>query len=66
MKKLDSDFFIPYYIFEEIIEYVEMSAKGKCKCMKWENIKSLMNLAIINGKLTKEEAEFLKKKFCRE
>lgn len=66
MKKLDSDFFIPYYVFEEIIEYVEMSAKGKCKCMKWENIKSLMNLAILNGKLTKEEAEFLKKKFCRE
>ena len=66
MKELDSDFFIPYYIFEEIIEYVELSAKGNCKCMKWENIKALLNLAVINKRLTREQANFLIENFCRE
>ena len=66
MKQLDSDFFIPYYIFEEIVEYIELTSKGYCKCMKWENIKSLLNLAVLNNKLTRQEADFLKEKFCRE
>lgn len=66
MEELDSDFFIPYYILEEIIEYVELSAKGNSKCMKWENIKMLLNLAVINNKLSREQAEFLKIKYNRE
>ena len=43
MNEVNEDFNIPYYIFEEITEYVELTAKGHCKCMKWENIKSLLN-----------------------
>ena len=66
MEKLNKDFNVPYYIFEEILQYVELTAKGNCKTMKWENIKSLLNLAVISNRLTKEQAEYLKETFCRE
>ena len=66
MEETNKDFNIPYYIFEEILEYVELTAKGKCKTMKWENIKSLLNLAVINNRLTNEQARYLKETFCRE
>ena len=36
---------MPYYIFEEIVDYIELTAQGKCKSMKWENIKMLLGLA---------------------
>lgn len=55
-----------YETFEDIIEYVEFTAKGYCKCMKWENIKALLRLAVVNNRLTKEQAEFLEKEFCIE
>ena len=66
MNTINEEFNIPYYIFEEITEYIELTAKGHCKCMKWENIKSLLNLAVINNRLTKQQAELLKQRFCRE
>ena len=66
MNTINEEFNIPYYIFEEITEYIELTAKGRCKCMKWENIKSLLNLAVINNGLSKQQANFLKEKFCRE
>lgn len=66
MNTINEEFNIPYYIFEEITEYIELTAKGHCKCMKWENIKSLLNLAVINNSLSKQQANFLKEKFCRE
>lgn len=66
MQQVNQEFNVPYYIFEEIIEYVELTEKGYCKCMKWENIKTLLRLAVINNRLTKEQAEFLEKEFCRE
>ena len=66
MEYSNNDFLIPFYIFEEIVEYVELTAKGHCKCMKWENIKALLNLAVINKRLTREQAEHLKDKFSRE
>ena len=47
-EQINPNFDIPYYIFEEITEYIELTAKGHCKCMKWDNIKSLLNLAVIN------------------
>jgi len=65
MKKINEEFNIPYYIFEEIVEYIEFTAKGYSKCMKWENIKSLLKLAVINNRLTKEQADFIMKKFYR-
>ena len=66
MERLNEEFNVPYYIFEEIIEYVELTAKGYCKCMKWENIRSLLRLAVVNNRLTEQQAEFLEKEFCRE
>ena len=66
MEKINDEFNIPYYIFEEIVEYVEQTAQGKCKCMKWENIKSLLNLAVVNKRITGPQAEYLEKEFCRE
>lgn len=29
MNKINEDFDIPYYIFEEIVEYIELTAKRK-------------------------------------
>ena len=66
MKQFNEEFNIPYYIFEEITEYIELTAKGYCKCMKWENIRKLLRLAVLNQRLTKRQAEFLEMKFCRE
>lgn len=66
MENINKDFNIPYYICEEIIEYVELTAMGKCKTMKWENIKSLINLAVVNNNLTTQQAKYLKDTFCRE
>lgn len=66
MEQLNKEFSVPYYIFEEIVDYVELTVKGYSKCMKWDNIKSLLKLAVINNNLTKEQAKFIEKEFNRE
>ena len=66
MEKINRDFNVPYYIFEEIVEYVELSEQGHCKCMKWENIKALLRLAKINNRLSNEQVEFIISKYNRE
>lgn len=66
MNTINEEFNIPYYIFEEITEYIELTAKGNCKCMKWENIKPLLRLAVASDRLTEQQARFLEKEFCRE
>lgn len=65
MNTINEEFNIPYYIFEEITEYIELTAKGHCKCMKWDNIKSLLNLAVLNKRLSRQQADFLEEKFYR-
>lgn len=66
MEKINKDFNVPYYIFEEIVEYVELTAKGHCKCMKWENIKALLRLAKVNNRLSNEQVELIINKYNRE
>lgn len=66
MEKETRNFIVPNYIAEEILEYIEETAKGKCKCMKWSNIQSLLRLAIINGRVTREQADIIENEFCRE
>lgn len=66
MNKINKDFNIPYYIFEEIIEYVELTAKGRSKCAKWNNIKSLLKLAQVNNRLSNEQVNFIINKYNRE
>lgn len=65
-EQINPNFDIPYYIFEEITEYIEETSQGKCKCMKWENIKRLLRLAVVNNRLTEKQAETLENDFCRE
>lgn len=65
MEQSNKEFCVPYYIFEEIVDYVELTEKWHSKCMKWENIKSLLKLAIINNNLTKEQAQFIEEEFNR-
>lgn len=66
MKNSEKNTTIPYYIKEELKEYLKATAKGKCKCMKWENIKVLLRLAKLNGRLTNEQVSYIESKFCRE
>lgn len=66
MEKINEDFNVPYYIFEEIVEYIELTAQGHCKCMKWENIKSLLRLAKVNNRLTEQQVNFIIERFNRE
>ena len=66
MEQINKEFDVPYYIFEEIVNYVELTAHGKNKSMKWENIKMLLGLAKVNDKLTSEQVEFLINKYNRE
>ena len=66
MEEINEDFTIPFYIFEEIVEYVELTSQGHNKCMKWENIKSLLKIAQVNNKLTKTQVEYIINTYCRE
>lgn len=66
MEEINKEFNIPYYIFEEIVEYIELKGKNHNKPMKWRNIEALLRLAILNKKITKEQADFLIQRFNRE
>lgn len=66
MENINQEFDVPYYIFEEIVEYIEFTSKGYCKSMKWKNIKSLLRLAQFNKRLTDEQVNFIIEKFNRE
>lgn len=66
MKKINEDFNVPYYVFEELVEYIELSHHGYSKPMKWENIKALVMLAVVNERLSNEQADFLIRNYCRE
>lgn len=66
MEKINEDFNVPYYIFEEIVDYIELTAQGHCKCMKWENIKALLRCAKVNDRLSSEQVNFIIKKYNRE
>ena len=66
MEQINKEFDVPYYIFEEIVDYIELTAHGKSKSMKWENIKKLLGLAKVNNRLTSEQVKFLINKYNRE
>lgn len=66
MERINNDFNVPYYIVEELVDYIELTAQGHCKCMKWENIKSLLGLAKVNNRLSSEQVNFLIDKYNRE
>lgn len=66
MIKITKEFSVPYYIFEEIIDYIEMTKEGYCKTMKWENIKSLLKMAVISNKMTIDQCNFIIERYSRE
>lgn len=63
-KTINEDFVIPFYIAEELIEYIELTAKGHCKAMKWENIKSLLMLAQVNNSLSRQQVKYIIDNYC--
>lgn len=66
MEKINKDFNVPFYIVDEIIEYIELTKQGYCKTAKWQNIKALLGLAKVNDKLSSEQVNFLIEKYNRE
>ena len=66
MENINKDFNVPFYIVEELIDYIELSSQGHCKCMKWENIKSLLSLAQINNRLSETQVELIVSMYCKE
>jgi len=59
MENLNVEFNVPYYILEEIVNYIE---SGKSLRI-WNNVELLINLARMNGKITEEQAKYLKEKY---
>lgn len=66
MNKINEDFMIPFYIVEELIDYIELTSKGYSKYAKWNNIKSLLKLAQVNNRLSNEQVNFIINKYNRE
>lgn len=66
MERINGEFNIPYYIVEDIVEYIELTAKGYCRTSKWNNIKALLRCAKVNDRLTQQQVEFLIEKYNRE
>lgn len=66
MDEINEDFNVPYYIFEEIVDYIELTNQGHCKSMKWKNIKALLGLAKISNRLSAEQVNFIINTYNRE
>ena len=66
MEQLNKDFSVPMYIVDELIFYIEETAKGRCKCMKWDNIQALLRLAKVNDRLTEQQVDYIIKTYFRE
>lgn len=66
MDKINKDFNVPFYIFEEIVDYVELTSKGHCNCMKWKNITKLLRLAQVNDRLSVQQVTYIINNYCRE
>lgn len=60
MKKVKLDFSIPKYVLEEIEEYIASFNDENQKYVKLDNINVLINLAVMNNRITKKQANELK------
>lgn len=60
---IDEEFKVPEYICQEIIEYKSMNEEGYSKTMKLESLRILLNVAVVNKRLTKEQAKYLLDKY---
>ena len=66
MERVEKFSKILYYIFEEIVYYIELTSLGFCKTIKWENIKTLLNIAKANNELSEEQVNYIIYKYSRE
>lgn len=66
MQEINKDFNVPFYIFDEVTQYLELTTQKHCKTAKWNNIKSLLKLAQVNNRLTIEQVEYIINTYCRE
>ena len=57
---------IEFYIFEEIVEYKNITNNDSYKRSKMENIIALLKLAHVNNRLSKSQVELIIKMYCRE
>lgn len=64
--EINEEFNIPYYVFEEIIEYLQLTVQGNHNPLKWANVEALMGCAKINKRLTNKQIETIRKKCCKE
>lgn len=64
-KELNKEFDIPFYVFEAIVNYVELSAKGITTSEDWNEVVMLINMAKMNERLTESQATRLKRKYKR-
>lgn len=57
-------FDIPQYIADELNNYIQEKKDGRYKCMKLENIKALIGLAIFNNRITEEQGKYIISTYC--
>ena len=57
--EINKDFDIPFYIFEEIVSYVQNDKP----ITQWENLQSLLRLAQMNNRLSEKQVEYLIKTY---
>ena len=57
---------IPNYLVEEIKEYTQQTKQGRSRYTKWENIRALLGMSVVNNRITRKEATAIEKKYCLE
>lgn len=62
---INANFDIPYYIFDAIVKYYESSKDGVYNQSKWEEVKLLLNLAVLNNRITTDQLNFIIETFHR-
>lgn len=61
MSKINEEFNVPFYVVEEIIEYLKEQINGINRQSKLNNINSLIALAVVNNRLTSQQATTIRK-----
>lgn len=59
-KKINPNFDIPYYVFEEIVGLYKYENLPSA----WEKAKIMVNMAVANNRLTEVQGKFIKDRYC--
>ena len=55
MNQTTINYDVPQYIIDEVNDYIYDVKNKKNRCMKLENIKSLIGLAVLNKRITRNQ-----------